>query len=156
MQHFRYTAVDRKGAQVSAAELADSESELVHRLRGKGLSPISIEQDAGGTRTAITSGVRSADLVDILRGLGTLFASHIPVDRALGLLAQTTDREPVVQLLTMLRESVSRGESLAGSMAQRSDVFPSLVISMIKAGEEAGILEHLVPELADFLDERER
>jgi len=156
MQRFRYTAVDSQGGQVSAAELADSESELVHRLRGKGLSPISIEQDSGGSTSAISSGVRNSDLVDILRGLGTLFASHVPVDRALGLLAQTTDRETVVQLLTTLRESVSRGESLAGSMAQRSDVFPNLVTSMVKAGEEAGILEHLVPELADFLDEREQ
>ena len=156
MQHFRYTAVDRNGGQVSAAELADSESELVRRLRSKGLSPISIERVSGGTRGAISSGIRKADLVDILRGLGTLFASHVPIDRALGLLAQTTDREAVVQLLTMLRESVSRGESLAGSMAQRSDVFPNLVISMIRAGEEAGILEHLVPQLADFMDEREQ
>ena len=156
MQHFKYTAVDRKGAQISAAELADSESELIHRLRGKGLSPIRIELDSGGTKSAISSEIRNADLVDILRGLGTLFASHIPVDRALGLLPQTTDREPVVQLVTGLRESVSRGESLAGSMAQRSDVFPKLVISMIKAGEEAGILEQLVPQLADFLDEREQ
>ncbi len=156
MQHFRYTAVDRQGGQVSAVELADTESELVHRLRNKGLSPIKIEQDSGRTKSAISSGVRNADLVDILRGLGTLFASHIPVDRALGLLAQTTNREPVVQLLTALRESVSRGESLAGSMAQRSDVFPNLVISMIRAGEEAGILEHLVPQLADFMDEREQ
>ena len=48
-------------------------------------------------------------------------------------------------MLTMLRESVSQGEKPGRVMAQRSDVFPSLVISMIKAGEEAGILEHLVP-----------
>ena len=156
MQHFRYTAVDRKGEQVSAAELADSEAELIRRLRGKGLSPITIELDSSGIRATASSGVRSSDLVDILRGLGTLLTSHVPVDRALGLLAQTSDREAVVQLLTMLRESISRGESLAGSMAQRSDVFPNMVISMVQAGEEAGILEQLTPQLADFLDEREQ
>ena len=97
MQHFRYTAVDRKGEQVSAAELADSEAELIRRLRGKGLSPITIELDSSGIRATASSGVRSSDLVDILRGLGTLLTSHVPVDRALGLLAQTSDREAVVQ-----------------------------------------------------------
>ncbi len=156
MQRFRYTAIDGQGGQVTAVEIADSESELVHRLRGKGLSPIKIDPDTGGAGGISRAGVRSTDVVDILRGLGTLFASHIPVDRALALLAQTTDRESVTQLLTALREGVSKGESLADAMAQRSDIFPGMVISMIKAGEEAGILEHLVPELADFLDEREQ
>ena len=75
MQHFKYTAVDRKGAQISAAELADSESELIHRLRGKGLSPIRIELDSGGTKSAISSEIRNADLVDILRGLPLIFRS---------------------------------------------------------------------------------
>jgi type IV pilus assembly protein PilC len=50
------------------------------------------------------------------------------------------------------RKSISEGKTIAEPLGQ-SDVFPSMVVSMISVGENTGALDAMLAKIADFYDD---
>jgi len=69
----------------------------------------------------------------------------------LALLEGLTDKPRVQQLIADLRADVKEGKSLAGALQARPEIFSRIYVNMVHAGEEGGILEQLLPKLANFL-----
>ena len=84
-------------------------------------------------------------------GLTTLVEAKIPIDRALGLLEGITSKASLQQLIADLRTQVKEGKSLADALQSHPKTFSRMYINMVHAGEEGGILEKLLPKLANFL-----
>ena len=51
-----------------------------------------------------------------------------------------------------IKDSVMRGDSLYSSMKE-SNMFPAMLYSMIKVGEETGSLDDILNKTADFYDD---
>lgn len=155
INYYQYQACDTDGKLSSGQLSAESEREAVAQLQARKLVPIRIRpasrQSAGQQR----GGISSADLVDFTNGLCTLVEARIPIDKALSLLEGITEKEHMKRLVLSLRRDVKEGKSLADAMEQRSDVFSRLYVNMIRAGETGGILDQLLPDLANFLESSE-
>lgn len=155
INYYQYQACDADGKLSSGQLSAESEREAVAQLQARKLVPIRIRpasrQSAGQQR----GGISSADLVDFTNGLCTLVEARIPIDKALSLLEGITEKEHMKRLVLSLRRDVKEGKSLADAMEQRSDVFSRLYVNMIRAGETGGILDQLLPDLANFLESSE-
>ena len=147
---FKYRAVDAAGKTQTGIVSADSEREAMRLLRGRGLTPLQLNatkaSGSGGKR------VKPADLLDFTNGLCTLIESRVPLDRALRLLEGITESEAMRSLTLELLREVKEGRSLAAAMEGHPAVFSKMYINIVRAGEEGGILDQLLPELAEFLD----
>jgi type IV pilus assembly protein PilC len=81
------------------------------------------------------------------QNLGVMFKSGLPASRALRTLAlQTTDRK-FKRILLKIYRNVEKGETIANSMEPYPNVFPSIFVNMIRAGESSGQLESVLIEL---------
>ena len=84
--------------------------------------------------------------------LGILLRSGVPILQALDVVADAVDNAVVGAALGEVKDSVRRGESLAGPLA-RHDVFPAMVVQMAAVGEEAGSVDTMMGKVAEFYND---
>ena len=68
--------------------------------------------------------------------------------QALGMLEDQAENKKLHDALTEVRTLVEKGDTLAGAMGTRDDVFPKILIHMVEAGETSGSLETALERMA--------
>ena len=96
--------------------------------------------------------VQKLALARFARNLGTLLSSGVPILQSLDIVSDTTGSIVVSRALVQVQESVRRGESVAGPLAEHP-IFPSMVVQMIASGEESGAIDQMLKKIAQFYDE---
>lgn len=86
------------------------------------------------------------------RTMSTLIASGLPLVEALKIVSEVSGNKIAEIELLKIRDKVVRGESLYASMRE-SGIFPEMLYSMVKIGEETGALDDILNKTADFYDE---
>jgi type IV pilus assembly protein PilC len=86
------------------------------------------------------------------RNLGTMMHSGVPILQALDIVGSTTGNVVLERAVMEVRESVRRGESLAGPLTNHA-VFPSMVVQMMAVGEDTGALDTMLAKIAEFYDQ---
>lgn len=86
------------------------------------------------------------------RTTSTLMASGIPLLQAMSIVSKVVGNRVVADGLMNVREELRKGIDLAGPI-KRMGVFPPMVDSMIRIGEESGSLDGILQKTADFYDE---
>jgi type IV pilus assembly protein PilC len=85
------------------------------------------------------------------RTLSGLVSAGVPILRAIEITGQTAGNTQVEKAMVEVREEVRRGGTIAAPLRE-APVFPSMVVNMVGAGEEAGALEHMLAKIADFYE----
>ncbi len=85
------------------------------------------------------------------RNFGTMIRAGVPILQALEIVGETSGNVVIERAAKAVQDSVRRGESLAGPLAQHS-VFPTMVVQMIAVGEDTGALDTMLAKVADFYD----
>lgn len=134
---------------------AESEREAVAQLQARKLTPLKLKVTSAQAQAASDGRIKNADLVDFTNGLCTLVEARVPLDKALSLLEGITEKDHMKRLVLSLRREVKEGKSLADAMELRPDVFSRLYVNLVRAGEAGGILDQLLPDLANFLETAE-
>ena len=160
MATFEYTArVDPSRMQAGTIE-AESAMSAARHLKAQGLYPIRVETCSRATqRFAWLRGrwrlgkVGLAPLAEFTDQLADLLEAGIPLERALRLQAQHVSKASLKASLDSLGESVCAGRPLAEAMSTWPKVFSQTYVSMVKVGEEAGLLTEMLRRLAKSLDD---
>ena len=155
LQYYNYQAYNMQGGLENGQLSAVSEEEVIAVLRGKNLSPIKISQAARQSISHNKKAISRRELIDFTQGLNTLMEAQMPIDKALFLLEGLSESASTRQLIEAIRRDVKKGKTLAQAMEAREHVFSVMYISIIRAGEEAGILNQLLPSLEHFMVEAE-
>jgi type II secretory pathway component PulF len=160
MSTFEYTArVNPSRIQAGTIE-AESVMSAARHLKAQGLYPIRVEPCSRGVqRFGWLAGrwrlgkVGLAPLAEFTDQLADLLEAGIPLERSLRLQAQHAFTCSLRASLDSLGESVCAGKSLAEAMSNWPKVFPQTYVSMVKVGEEAGLLTEMLRRLAKSLDD---
>lgn len=152
---YAYTARDTGGKLVKGKLEAASESQAAQRLRGMGVSPVSIDETASGTglqREIQLPGfgqrVKLKDLAVASRQLATMLVSGLSLLRALTILSEQTENKKLGEVLGKVRNDVEAGTSLSVSLQKHPLVFPRLMIHLVRAGETGGFLDGALGSIA--------
>jgi type IV pilus assembly protein PilC len=86
------------------------------------------------------------------RNLGTMLRSGVPILQSLEIVADTTGNVVVGRAVRDVQDSVRRGESLAGPLADHA-VFPPMVVQMMSVGEDTGALDSMLHKISEFYDQ---
>lgn len=142
---FRYTAKDIDGRTVRGTMEAADYDALYAQLLEQGLYPQHIT-GRGADRRPRT--LRPQELSDLCRQLSTLLASGVSLVRALTIISRD---EGISAGLRRVYESVlsevRKGASLSDAL-EAQQVFPALMLGMIRAGEGSGRLDRVAERLA--------
>ena len=168
MPDYKYTAIDRNGAQTSGKIEATNDEQARQKLMAKGLMVTTLANDAGSAKPATAqaapskggftfgSKVSQNDVTIMTRQLATLIVAGLPLLRALELITKQ-ERNPAFKvILANVADSVSQGNNLSEAMQAHPKVFDKLFVNMIRAGEAGGVLDKVLDRLAKFREKAER
>jgi type IV pilus assembly protein PilC len=85
------------------------------------------------------------------RNLGTMLQSGVPILQSLEIVGSTAGNTVISDAAKSVEESVRRGESLAGPLAEHK-VFPPMVVQMLAVGEDTGAIDTMLHKISDFYD----
>ncbi|PHX79444.1 MAG: pilus assembly protein PilC [Opitutia bacterium] len=168
MPDYKYTAIDRNGAQTSGKIEATNDEQARQKLMAKGLMVTTLANDAGAAKptaapTAPAKGgftfgakVSQNDVTIMTRQLATLIVAGLPLLRALELITKQERNPAFKAILANVADSVSQGNNLSEAMQAHPKVFDKLFVNMIRAGEAGGVLDKVLDRLAKFREKAER
>src|SRR5262245_19532824 len=154
MATFFFRAVASDGKVRSGSLTAENEKLIARELRKQGLTPIYVGVAPKGTSIEIKlpnfNFGRRRDVLFFTQELSTLLNAGVPLDRALSITAELTER-PAFRLLVLdILRVLKSGRSLADSLATHPAHFSDLYINMVRAGEASGSLAVIFERLSEF------
>ena len=84
--------------------------------------------------------------------MATLIASGVPILDCLDITARTSGNAIIEEAILNVKKAISEGRTIVDPLKE-SGVFPSMVVSMIGVGEQAGALETMLTKIATFYEE---
>lgn len=85
------------------------------------------------------------------RGIATVLGAGLSMNKSLDVVSGVLDNKYAETRLESIKEQVLMGQALSEAMAKES-IFPAMLSSMIKIGEESGDLDGILNKTADFYD----
>lgn len=160
MARFMYQAKNAAGKVIMGQMDALDEGDLRNKLRMQNLNVLRVLQAGGGPKTgggfALQSRVPSKDLQVFTRQFSTLINSSIPVVDALKMLSEGKRNPQLKEAATNVRLAIEAGKRLGDAMAASPLVFDRFYVNMVRAGEEAGILDGILNRLAIYMEKSEK
>lgn len=99
--------------------------------------------------------IKNKDLVFWLAQLSTYIKSGIPLTDAVKILAEQDKRKKYRKVYDSIIYELSMGESFSEALKKQGNVFPPLLINMVKAAELIGDLESTLDEMSSYYEEKE-
>jgi type IV pilus assembly protein PilC len=151
MASFAYTAINAEGLEL-VGELNAPDAEAAReqlRVRGLLAQMLAERPSAGeeGMRTAFKK-IKPKSLQVFSRQFATMIEAGLNVVSALVILEEQTDDKYLAVVISELRGDVEGGLLLSQAMARHPKVFSRLYVSMVEAGEAAGILDQVLDRVA--------
>ncbi len=157
MRKFTYKAKDKGGKTVSGMVEAADEKQARLTLRERGLVPFSLSparQDIFKDLTnKVLRRITLSDLATFTRQLSTMITAGLTVNDALTILKNQSSPALAVVVEDVLR-AVEGGSSLADALSRHPKVFNRVYVSLVKAGEAAGVLDEILARLAENLEKQ--
>src|SRR5581483_4863275 len=142
---------------INANDLDAAREQL--RVRGLLAKSLSEVGQAGGVAAkqigSFGKPVKSKSLQIFSRQFATMIEAGLNVVGALVILEDQTDDQALAQVVVELRKDVEAGQLLSQAMARHPKVFSRLYISMVEAGEAAGILDIVLDRVAFQIEKQE-
>ena len=162
MPKFFYQAKNAAGQTVQGSIESPNETEAKIRLRAQNLNPIKVAQAVSSQRPApggtgfFSQKVSAKDLQIFTRQFSTLINAGIPVVDSLKILSEGKRSDMIKMSAQSVRLSLEGGKRLGDSLAMHPAVFDRFYVNMVRAGEEAGILDTILTRLASYIEKTEK
>ncbi len=151
---FEYAVRDKSGKVVKGRIEAVNQAAVANRLKTLGLAPLTItELNTTGLRKEIsipgfTDKIGLKDMAIMSRQLATMINAGLSLLRALSILAEQTENKALAKVVASVRSDVETGVSFSAGLNKHPQVFPPLMINMVKAGEVGGFLDQVLMSIA--------
>lgn len=158
---FAYSGFDRSGAPAKGTIEADSLHQARESLRGKGIFPTKIAEDAGagGGGGADAGSARRASgkggakrVGSFLKQLSLLVSSGTPITEALGAVERQTADPAFQKIVSQIRQRVEEGSTLSDALRQHPQYFDGVSLSLVSAGESGASLDKMLLRLSLILE----
>lgn len=170
MTSFRYQAIEAGGASVEGVIEAEDRKSALQSLGQRGLYPSCLEAaSANGTpglgvaaatparvaQRPLGARIKRKEITAFTREMSALLGATIPIPQALSGLGEEEENPALRHLVLSLADSVRRGSSFSAALDEHPRWFSKLYVSMVRVGEEAGVLQKVMADLAALLEHEE-
>lgn len=152
----RYKAATKDGKLSRGLVDAKDVNEAVEYLRAKDLVPIEISKADNKIIDQIPffNKVKESDVILFTRQLSSMLSSGLTLIRSLEILKEQMQNQTMIEVTSSIINDVQEGKTLSGAIGKYPNVFSSIYISIVKAGETSGLLDKVLARLADNLEKQ--
>lgn len=151
MKKFNYQAKDTSTNKVVKATVqADSETAAAKLLIAQGFTPLNIQEvdENANLIGRFTNRITTKDRVVFTRQLATLIGAGLPLSQSLRTVLDQTENKRLQNVIEDIIASIEGGKSLSDSFAKHPEVFDSVFLALIAAGETSGTLDESLNRVA--------
>lgn len=153
MREFRYSALTATGQTVSGIRQAESTEALTAELMEIGLILLKAKGTLGSFGQMFSSSGRAGkkELRDFTQHMSTSLSAGITAVSALADF-QEMSKGPFAEVVADIRGDVSSGTAIDEAFARHQQIFPTVYLAMLSAGQSSGNLDHIFEELVAYLE----
>ncbi|OGF44515.1 MAG: hypothetical protein A2452_12800 [Candidatus Firestonebacteria bacterium RIFOXYC2_FULL_39_67] len=152
MAVFNYRAKSATGAQVTGVMDADNEKVLAAKLKAQKLTLLSATPEKKKKLAGRGGKVTVKDLSVFARQFATMISAGVPVLQSLNIIYDQVESRKLKECIGKIRDDIGQGQTLSDSLGKHPDIFSSLFVNMVKAGETGGILDGILQRLSTYLE----
>lgn len=162
MALYTYQVLDKSGKVVSGSMDARDEKALVDILQEKGCFPIKISkpEERWAAKDILPqifpSKIASRQILQFTQQFASMLAAGLQIDRSLTILIELEENPSLKKILHELLAGIKEGKPLAECMSRHPNVFSSIYINMVKAGEAGGSLDVVMERIRNYLEESQK
>ena len=122
---------------------------LAH-LRRQGLRSVSAKKKTQKKSLFGKQKITEVEIVIFTRQLATMVGAGLPLVTCFDLASKSADNPSVREATFRVKKDIESGTSLAEALAKEPTMFDELFLNLVRAGEQAGILEAVLNRLAIY------
>ena len=170
MPSFQYRARDHEGKAITGVLDGDDKGAVAEQILRLGYIPVDIRPKQKEVKVKKGTAANWADrwmrrvssneLIYLNRQLALVLGAGVPLLSCLRLMAKQTDNQRLRDILLGISDDIEGGTDFSEAMSHYPNVFSSIYVNMIRAGEASGQLEatlHRIAALQEYeMETRER
>ena len=154
---FRYKLLTSASNIVEGEKEAENKTSLISDLRKSGHIILNIHQiDKGKKFELFFKRVSKKAVLPFTQELATLLEGGIPIDKSLSILLSGQGKNAMKSVIEDLLNGIKSGKSFTEALKNHEKLFSSIYISMVRAGEEGGVLPQVLKRLGDFQEKLQK
>ncbi len=146
MAKFKVTALGKDGDTYHETMEAPDRFQIYRDIRSRGDRVIDVKEESLTSALSfdflnnLLHSVSLDEKVVLTRNLAAMLEAGLTTSRALGVIERQSKNPRLKTVIGSIISDVKRGSTLSSGFARFSDIFPALLVAMVKAGEESGKL----------------
>ncbi|GBD93677.1 type II secretion system protein F [bacterium BMS3Abin05] len=159
MEKYKFRARDAIGKVHRGIITAENLDEAVHTLKEQNYYPVVVAKQKkaqpGLASRDVFTGISSKEIMLFCGQLATLLNAGVSIVAGLFTIKKQMKNPRFQKIAADLEDSVSKGHAFSVGLAKYPRVFPSLLVYMVKAGEESGQLDKVLQNYTEFMEKKE-
>ena len=152
---FRYKAINSTGQIIEGFHDGNSEEDVIAMLKDNDNTVILVERDVEAIEL-FPAKVKKKDLAVFCRQFYTMLDSGLGIVKCLDILGIQSENKTLRKTLIAVNENVQKGLVLSEAMKQHPNIFPTILVSMVAAGEVSGNLDTIMDRMATHFEKENK
>lgn len=152
---FTWEGTDKRGARARGEVSARTELVARAQLRSQGIQVVRVRRKPRELFSPRKPKIVPKEIAIFSRQLATMLSAGVPLVQAFEIVGRGHENPSMQALLLNIKAEIESGRALAESLAKHPRYFDELFCNLVKAGEQAGVLETLLHKIADYKEKTE-
>lgn len=161
MVSYSYKGIDGKGARVEGAISASSMEDAESRLSKQDISVLALRPTGGKVQKTEQAVVLPAaarfrippqDAAGILRNLAVMAETGVPFIEAIDAVIGSARTPKIEAAMRLVKEGVVGGQGISGALRLVPNMFPPIIVDMIRVAETGGRLDQALDNGAAYME----
>ncbi len=163
MAKFKYTAKDSMGKIAKGALVAQNQNEVLMKLQGQSLIPVSIVEVSGAkggslydrlneSLLSMQSKVPLKDIVFFTRQMTTFLNAGVGIAKSIKNISVAQKNLVFKKILEELYDDINSGTEFSEALGKHPKTFSQMYRSIVRAGEATGKLDEALISLTKFME----
>lgn len=158
---YKYKAITHGGENIEGSFNGNSKEEVLHMLRSQGKIPIKIEEEKLKSKDVkelnlFQPKVKVKDLSVFCKQFNTMLTAGMSLTNCLEVLVDQTENRTLSKVIADILSMVQKGTTLSVAMRKHNKIFPTILISMVEAGEMTGTLDEVLGRMAEHFEKENK
>lgn len=158
MANFSYEVLSSSGKRKKGSITADDRDAVIAELKSSGNTVIRVEEAGALGREVNISFLekkpKPRDLAVFCRQFVSIVDAGVPVISAFEMLGEQTENKVLREAIKDCKNTIELGETLASAMGEHEDIFSTMFVTLVEAGEASGSLDVSFRRMAEQFEKQ--
>jgi type IV pilus assembly protein PilC len=152
---FLWEGADKRGSRLKGQTSGSSIAMVRADLRRQGIQPLKVKKKPVSLFGERKKRITTKDIAIFSRQLATMLSAGVPLVQAFEIIGRGNENPSMSELMLTIKTDIEGGTSLTEALSKHPRYFDDLFCHLVRAGEQAGVLETLLHKIATYKEKTE-